>query len=72
MDLKSLLGILLLLQAIVTGTFWFRFPILLLSYFIISCMYAIDDHLDYDQEWIAAGLAVWILTWLLVFFAIEG
>ena len=72
MNLKSWLGILLLLQAMVTGLFWFRFPIFLVSFFIVLCMYAIDANTDFDQEWIGVGLAVWVLTWLLVFFAIEG
>ncbi|MGA2784023.1 MAG: hypothetical protein ABSF09_04930 [Candidatus Bathyarchaeia archaeon] len=71
-DLKFWSSILLFLQAIVTGTLWFRFPILLVSFFIILCMYAIDANAEFDQEWIAGGLAVWILTYLFAIFAIGG
>ena len=71
-NLKSWLGILLLLQAVVTGALWFQYPILLLSYFAVSFLYAIDHNSDFDQEWIAVGLAVLLLTWFLAFFSIGG
>lgn len=70
--LKSWLGILLLLQAVVTGALWFHYPILLLSYFVVLCLYAIDHNSDFDQEWIAVGLAVLLLTWFLAVFTIGG
>jgi hypothetical protein len=35
-------------------------------------MYAIDANAEFDQEWIAGGLAVWILTYLFAIFAIGG
>ena len=71
-NLKSWLGILLLLQAIITAVSWFRYPILLLSFFIASCLYAIDQTNDFDQEWIAVGLAILILTWFLAYFSVGG
>jgi hypothetical protein len=72
MNLKSSLGILLLLQTVITGALWFHYPILLLSFFIASCLYAIDQNSDFDQEWIAVGLGALLLTWLLAFFIIGG
>jgi hypothetical protein len=35
-------------------------------------MYAVDANTDFDQEWIAVGLAALLLTWLLAFFTIGG
>jgi len=72
MDLKSWLGILLLLQTIITAVLWFRYPILLLSYFIIAWLCSIDWSSDFDQEWVAVGLAALLLTWLLAFFSVGG
>lgn len=72
MNLKSWLGILLLLQVVVTGALWFHYPILLLSYFVVLFLYVIDHNSDFDQEWIAVGLAVLLLTWFLAFFSIGG
>jgi hypothetical protein len=72
MNLKSCLGILLLLQAIITAVLWFRYPILLLSFFIVSCLYSIDHNSDFDQEWIAVGLAILFLTWFLAYFSVGG